>query len=58
MPEEDIVYNDKCTKILYKDNFIDFPFQTNIHQLEKQEFIDCLYDLFNKDFHNRYNKGV
>lgn len=48
MPKEDIIYNNKCTKILYNDKFIDFPFQTNIHQLDKEEFIDCLYDLFNK----------
>lgn len=43
----------KHTQILYNGNYIDFPFQKNIHQLEKQEFIDCLYDLFNnehKDF--------
>lgn len=26
--------------------YIDFPFQKNIHQLDKDEFIDCLYDLF------------
>lgn len=39
----------KITKIYYKDKYIDFPFQTNIHQLEKQEFIDCLYDLFNTE---------
>ena len=55
MYKDDIVYNDKCTKILYKDNFIDFPFQTNIHQLEKQEFIDCLYDLFNKEEKEKYD---
>lgn len=55
MPKEDIIYNDKCTKILYKNNFIDFPFQTNIHQLEKQEFIDCLYDLFNKEEKDHYD---
>lgn len=55
MPKEDIIYNDKCTKILYKNNFIDFPFQTNIHQLEKQEFIDCLYDLFNKEEKDKYD---
>mgnify|MGYP001667984801 CR=1 FL=1 len=36
----------KNTQILYKDRYIDFPFQKNIHQLEKEEFIDCLYDLF------------
>ena len=55
MDKKDIVYNDKCTKILYKDNFIDFPFQTNIHQLEKEEFIDCLYDLFNKEEKDKYD---
>ena len=48
MPEDEILYNQKCTKILYNGSFIDFPFQANIHQLEKQEFIDCLYDLFHK----------
>lgn len=55
MPKEDIVYNEKCTKILYKNALIDFPFQTNIHQLEKQEFIDCLYDLFNKEEKEKYD---
>lgn len=35
----------KVTKILYKDRYVDFPFQKNIHQLPQQEFIDCLYDL-------------
>lgn len=55
MPKEDIIYNDKCTKILYKNNFVDFPFQTNIHQLEKEEFIDCLYDLFNKEEKENYD---
>ena len=55
MPKEKIIYNNKCTKILYKNNFIDFPFQTNIHQLEKQEFIDCLYDLFNKEEKESYD---
>lgn len=37
----------KNTKIKYKDRLIDFPFQKNIHQLPQDEFIDCLYDLFN-----------
>jgi protoporphyrinogen oxidase len=52
--EEYIVQNIKCeiancrkhTQIRYKEKYIDFPFQKNIHQLEQQEFIDCLYDLF------------
>lgn len=55
MPKKDIIYNEKCTKILYKNSFIDFPFQTNIHQLEKDEFIDCLYDLFNKEEKDKYD---
>lgn len=37
---------EKHTQIFYKDRYIDFPFQKNIHQLDKEELIDCLYDLF------------
>lgn len=44
-PEEMLTVQ-KHTQILYKDRHVDFPFQMNIHQLEQQEFIDCLYDLF------------
>lgn len=44
----------KHTQILYKNYYIDFPFQKNIHQLEKDEFIDCLYDLFNNE-HKDYS---
>lgn len=46
---------DKCTHIRYKDRLIDFPFQKNIHQLDKEEFIDCLVDLFQSggnDYHS------
>ena len=32
---EDIIHKDKCTKIIYKDRLIDYPFQTNIHQLSR-----------------------
>lgn len=53
--KDDIIYNEKCTKIIYKDKIIDFPFQTNIHELDKEEFIDCLYDLFNKEEKEKYD---
>lgn len=53
--KDDIIYKDKCTKILYDEDLIDYPFQTNIHQLKKEEFIDCLYDLFNKEEKENYN---
>ena len=55
IPAEDIIRKDKCTKIIYKDLLVDYPFQTNIHQLDKDEFIDCLYDLFNKEEKEEYS---
>ena len=55
IPTEDIIHKDKCTKIIYKDILVDYPFQTNIHQLEKEELIDCLYDLFNKEEKDNYS---
>lgn len=36
----------KETRIKYKDLLIDYPFQKNIHQLDKEELLDCLFDLF------------
>ena len=39
----------KATFIRYKDKNIDYPFQKNIHQLSKEELIECLYDLFTTD---------
>lgn len=42
----EVVEVSKSTRIKYKDRLIDYPFQKNIHQLSKQELIDCLYDLF------------
>lgn len=55
VPTDEIITQDKCTKILYNKKLIDYPFQTNIHQLEKEEFIDCLYDLFNKEEKENYD---
>lgn len=48
LPANEFVKKDKKTFIYYDHYLIDYPFQMNIHQLEKKEFIDCLYDLFNK----------
>lgn len=36
----------KQTHIRYKNLMVDYPFQKNIHQLPKEELLDCLYDLF------------
>ena len=46
--QEELVFRKKNTKIFYKNALIDYPFQSHIHQLPKEELIDCLYDLFNK----------
>ena len=45
MKDEELIFQEKNTKIYYGDRLIDYPFQMNIHQLPQQEFIDCLYDL-------------
>lgn len=46
LSDEDLITVQKMTRIKYKNKLIDYPFQQNIHQLPKSEFIDCLYDLF------------
>ena len=39
----------KEARIFHKDRLIDFPFQKNIHQLPREDFIDCLVDLFERN---------
>lgn len=43
---DEVLLVKKFTQILYKDKHVDYPFQMNIHQLDKEELIECLYDLF------------
>lgn len=52
--KDQMVVCNKNTKIFYKEDMIEYPFQMNIHQLPKDEFIDCLYDLFHRDQKERY----
>lgn len=49
MEEDEMLKVYKFTQIYYKGRHVDYPFQMNIHQLDKEEFIDCLYDLFTID---------
>jgi len=42
----DVVTVKKITDIDYKGNVIDFPFQYNIHQLPKEDFLECLRDMY------------
>lgn len=46
MEKSEMLHVEKITKIIYNNQYVDFPFQKNIHQLPKEEFVDCLYDLF------------
>ncbi|GAB4515573.1 MAG: FAD-dependent oxidoreductase [Haliangiales bacterium] len=46
MPGQEIRTVDKRTFIRFAGADIDFPFQKNIHQLPRQDFIDCLVDLY------------
>lgn len=52
---EEIIEQTKVTKIYYKGNLIDYPFQTNIHQLDKEEFAEALYDLYTKEEKEEYD---
>lgn len=49
MPKDEVVTVERNAQIHYKHHMLDFPFQKNIHQLPKEEFIECLYDLYFKD---------
>ncbi len=40
---------EKCAKVYYAGQFMDAPFQYNIHQLPPKEFIECLTDLYFAD---------
>lgn len=46
MPSDEVVTVTKNSLIYFDGCWVDFPFQKNIHQLPKQDFIDCLYDLY------------
>ncbi|MCP4446258.1 MAG: NAD(P)-binding protein [Myxococcales bacterium] len=49
MPGQDVRTVEKHTSIRYDGLDIDFPFQKNIHQLGKEDFIDCLHSLYFRD---------
>lgn len=46
MNKEELVSVIKQTRIKFKDLLVDYPFQKNIHQLSKEDLLDCLFDLF------------
>jgi protoporphyrinogen oxidase len=58
----------KSAKVLYRDRLIDFPFQRNIDQLERDDFIACLNGLgsvgaaeprdFRELLYSRFGEGI
>lgn len=52
---EDTVNREKDTRIYYDGIYVDYPFQKNIHQLSKEEMIECLVGLFEKEESDSYN---
>ncbi len=46
MGEQKVRVVEKRSFISYAGRSIDFPFQKNIHQLPKDELVDCLHDLY------------
>jgi protoporphyrinogen oxidase len=46
MPGQPLRTVEKRSFIDFQGTLVDFPFQKNIHQLPRQDFIDCLHDLY------------
>lgn len=55
MPDADVRSVVKRSLVRFKGRDVDFPFQKNIHQLERQDFIDCLVDLYFRE--EQYGTG-
>lgn len=53
MNDDDLKPINKITSIKYKESYVDFPFQKNIHQLPFDEFYECLYDLIKADISSK-----
>jgi len=49
MPKDEVRKIVKRSHVRFAGVDVDFPFQKNIHQLPRQDFIDCLYDLYFRD---------
>jgi protoporphyrinogen oxidase len=56
MPDSVHVVN-RRSFIDYHGQRVDFPFQKNIHQLPRADFIECLYDLYFADLARREGKA-
>jgi protoporphyrinogen oxidase len=53
--ERQLLHVEKKSGIIYKKEIISFPFQRNIHELPKDEFIECLIDFYYRKESNQYS---
>jgi protoporphyrinogen oxidase len=72
MPGSDVRTVRRRSRVRFGGVDIDFPFQKNIHQLPRQDFVDCLVDLYFRDeaildvpagsfremLYRRYGRGI
>src|SRR5215470_4050783 len=72
MPGQDVRTVERRALIRFAGGDVDFPFQKNIHQLPRADFVDCLYELYFRDeaaraaapasfaamLYARYGKGI
>lgn len=68
MEDAEIVKPRKVSKIFWSGEWIDFPFQKNIHQLPKSDLVDCIYGLhfraeieptnFKEMLYSKFGKGI
>lgn len=49
MQGQRILEVEKSSKIFWKGEHVDFPFQKNIHQLPREDFLNALHDLYFRD---------
>lgn len=49
MGEQRVLRIRKESKIRFGEVLVDYPFQKNIHQLPREDFLECLVDLFSRD---------
>jgi len=68
MSDQRIVTVVKDSRIRFGDGYVDFPFQKNIHQLPREDFLACLVDLrfrdrappanFREMLYSRFGRGI
>lgn len=57
MNTDDIVSSEKRTRVFFRDSYVDYPFQFNIHQLPQEDLLRCLADMYEAQNQDRTHYG-